>query len=252
MIPNNSMPINNELLTEVFAKGLLSQREMRIAFFIIRWSWGFDKGEKRQQWTMKMTIRKISEGTLIDEWNCSRTLKKIISENKIFKRDGCYAFNENYNEWKICSFGRMASGTPAKKATFVCQNSMNNLPNRQHQEVKNAGGIASASPPKEKIKENKKKIIFNEKNFKLENIGEGRIKKWEEAFPYIDVKSELLKMEVWLAANPKKRKKNYERFIINWLVRAKGGIYADRSKFVAISSQRSAEGAPFEAGAGEW
>jgi len=56
------------------------------------------------------------------------------------------------------------------------------------------------------------------KNEKLE-IPEPFLKKLKESFPSIDVESEIKKMEAWLLANPKKRKKNYARFIVNWLSR---------------------------------
>jgi len=38
--------------------------------------------------------------------------------------------------------------------------------------------------------------------------------------------SELEKMNAWLVSNPKKRKKDYPRFINNWLSRAHGNLKA--------------------------
>jgi len=66
------------------------------------------------------------------------------------------------------------------------------------------------------------KIIFNNQAFKFENIPKEKIDKWKEAFLNCNVDIELKKMEAWLMANPKNKKVNYERFIVNWFSRAMG------------------------------
>jgi len=43
------------------------------------------------------------------------------------------------------------------------------------------------------------------------------IEGWEAAYPNVEVRGELLRMGQWLLANPKRAKKNYRRFIVNWL-----------------------------------
>ena len=43
------------------------------------------------------------------------------------------------------------------------------------------------------------------------------IEKLRLAFPGVDIEGEMRKMEVWLEANPARRKKNMDRFIVNWL-----------------------------------
>ena len=56
-------------------------------------------------------------------------------------------------------------------------------------------------------------------------------------------------MEAWLAANPERRKKNYEKFIVNWLARAKGE--KANGKYIPITVGK----AKFKGGtanAGEW
>ena len=66
------------------------------------------------------------------------------------------------------------------------------------------------------------KIVFNFELLKWENITIDQVKFWESAYPDCDVVDILLKkMPVWLDANPKKaHKKNYKRFIVNWLSRS--------------------------------
>jgi hypothetical protein len=65
------------------------------------------------------------------------------------------------------------------------------------------------------------KISFNFNTLKWEGITVDLVKFWESAFPDCDVIDILTKkMPVWLDANPQKaHKKNFKRFIINWLSR---------------------------------
>uniref|UniRef100_A0A6M3IMX1 Uncharacterized protein n=1 Tax=viral metagenome TaxID=1070528 RepID=A0A6M3IMX1_9ZZZZ len=44
----------------------------------------------------------------------------------------------------------------------------------------------------------------------------------KDIYPQVDVERELNNMYMWLDANPRKRKKNYKRFIVNWLNHARG------------------------------
>jgi hypothetical protein len=48
--------------------------------------------------------------------------------------------------------------------------------------------------------------------------------KYNAAFAGVDVKGELKKMQVWLEANPARRKKNLKRFIVNWLAKTHGRL----------------------------
>jgi len=68
-------------------------------------------------------------------------------------------------------------------------------------------------------------IRFNFETLKWENITVEQVKLWENAFPDCDVVDILTKkMVVWLDANVngKGRKKNWKRFIVNWLSSQQG------------------------------
>ena len=97
-------------------------------------------------------------------------------------------------------------------------------------EVLVKGRVKGKGKEKEKEKDNntskqKQKIIFNFNNKQWENIAGEDIAQWREAYPACDVDLELKQMKEWLLSNPEKRKKNYRRFITNWLTRSqeKGG-----------------------------
>jgi len=79
------------------------------------------------------------------------------------------------------------------------------------------------------------KIEFNFEERKWLNITIEDKSGWLTAYPACDIDQELRKMREWLLANPDKKKKNYRRFIVNWLVKNqdKGGTkssYEDKRK----------------------
>ncbi|MGC9100876.1 MAG: replication protein [Caldisericum sp.] len=100
MIPDGSTPIKNEILTEIFAKGRLSYNEMRIVSFIIRWSWGFDAGDRRQDWTKELSISEIAREIGMHRVDCSKLINKMIREKKLLKDGNKYQFNEHFEEWE--------------------------------------------------------------------------------------------------------------------------------------------------------
>ena len=55
-------------------------------------------------------------------------------------------------------------------------------------------------------------------------IADWLLAEWEQTYSPLNVAGELLKMEQWLEANPRRRKKNYNRFVINWLNRVHASI----------------------------
>ena len=69
------------------------------------------------------------------------------------------------------------------------------------------------NPPKPPV------ITLNFESQKWENINPKDIDTWKETYPACDVPGELLKAAQWIISNPTKRKKNYRRYITNWLAR---------------------------------
>lgn len=48
----------------------------------------------------------------------------------------------------------------------------------------------------------------------------GELAQWEQTYRDIDVPAEVAKAEQWARANPHRAKRNWQRFIVNWLGRA--------------------------------
>lgn len=63
-------------------------------------------------------------------------------------------------------------------------------------------------------------IVWNAAKKIFTNISNERIQAWEEAFPKLDIDGELTRSELWYESNPKKRKRDLQRFINGWLSRA--------------------------------
>ena len=262
MMKEFSTPITNEVLIEVFAKGLLSQTEMRIVSYIIRWSWGFHR-----EWTNKVTVQKIADDIGISRRICSTAINRMIREKKIQRDNGQYKFNENYKEWEVLT----NRNGEADKKVLTNRNGECSLivtaplTNRNSEQPNNTQQINALEIPKEtkeryikdkerNIKERKIYINFNNQTFKFENIPKEKLNKWKEAFPLLNVEVELKKMEAWLTANPKNKKVNYERFIVNWLGRAGGENGKSKrsiSRYIPISAGNTREKG-VEANAGEW
>lgn len=65
-----------------------------------------------------------------------------------------------------------------------------------------------------------KKIYFDYEIVKFANVTDSHVSRWKEAYPAVDVLTELRQMEVWADTNRKNRKSDWQRFIVNWFKRS--------------------------------
>ena len=73
-----------------------------------------------------------------------------------------------------------------------------------------------------------KSIIFDFEKGDYSGTTPKDMDNWVKAYPAVDIEQAILRSGQWLLANPEKRKKNYRRFITNWLSREQergGGGY---------------------------
>ena len=68
-------------------------------------------------------------------------------------------------------------------------------------------------------------VVFLEQSTFFRGIKDKAVfaEKMYQAYPMRELVHELKRMEFWLVANPVRQKKNYARFITNWLSRNKRG-----------------------------
>jgi hypothetical protein len=100
MIPQESTPIKHTILIEIIAQGRLTYDEVRIASFVMRWSWGFDEGVRRQDWTKEFMISEIAKEIKMKRSLCSKTINKMVRDGKLLRKDNKFQFNEHYENWK--------------------------------------------------------------------------------------------------------------------------------------------------------
>ncbi|MBA7587041.1 hypothetical protein ES708_29051 [subsurface metagenome] len=189
MIPKDSTPIKNKILIEIFAKRLLTLDEIAIVSYIMRWSWGFDKGERRQDWTKKLTKRKMADDIEMDRGKCCKILNKMIKEKKVKVKDKLYQFNEHYEEWQKLTKGQLLykekvderSIKNGRKVNFkltkgqlkVDEKVSLGMPKNQGEGIKNKDVRGGEHTSKETLKETNTKETLKDK-------GTNFIKAWKD------------------------------------------------------------------------
>ena len=94
-------------------------------------------------------------------------------------------------------------------------------------------GSSSISPPKPGRSGNSgttrpEKIFFDyEGDSRIHGLTPEQLALWEENFPALDIREEILKAAVWLDANRRQRKHDVRRFLANWLMRAQEKTRSD-------------------------
>ena len=183
MIPKDSTPIKNKILIDILARGLLSKDEMRIIFYIIRWSWGFNGIGRRQDWTKELKKRQIADNIGMKESQLNRIINKMIKENKIIIKDKRYQFNEHYEKWKNLTnckvFNKRKLNKKLSKTSQIVKQNLTKskvkltkklslgTPNNTGDSIKNKdlkGGEHLSKDNKETLKDNKRIISSQIKN----------------------------------------------------------------------------------------
>ncbi|MCK5018180.1 MAG: hypothetical protein KAS32_14080 [Candidatus Peribacteraceae bacterium] len=68
-------------------------------------------------------------------------------------------------------------------------------------------------------KPKKATITFNKETMEFEDILPELIKKWEDAFPAVDIGLAMKSAALWVMNNPTKTKSQWGRFLTNWFSR---------------------------------
>ena len=83
----------------------------------------------------------------------------------------------------------------------------------------------------------REKITFSFDDGSYSGITDQKLALWKEAFPAVNIEHHIKRSAVWLLANPKNRKSNYEKFITNWLQREQDKAPSANSQGNANSGQ---------------
>ena len=143
-----------------------------------------------------------------------------LDHEQVYRLAGARTASECKNTDKVlaCFFLKTDSGYVNKRASeeiskrqsFVAaQRERANARWHRQEEV--------AAPKQRKI--NGHKIAFDHDQGIFIGITEDDELRWQEAYPAAIVPEEIKKAAAWLKANPANRKKNNERFLVNWFSR---------------------------------
>lgn len=161
-------------------------------------------GEKK----MRNTFQKLEENGLLITGNYNKsqydrtkwyTLTEkgisIITKQKIDSAKGQMTFGEKAN-------GKNQKGEPIPDIIT---------------DIETDNNIIICSESEEPTPNSSISLPLNDKSFYDVPIGD--IENWKDAFPAVDIESQLKRMIVWLNANPTKKKtrRGINRFIVSWL-----------------------------------
>jgi len=219
---NGYVAIANKIM-EALASIRIPGEARQVLDVIFRKTYGWNKKED------EISLSQFRKTTGLTSPHIIRARNKLLKMNIItVAQKGnsnilTYRFQKDYTKWKSLP----KKETLPKKAISVAQKGNLALPKKV--DTKDTITKPSITKPKEVV------VCFDFNKRKFLNITIEDKAGWLDAYPACDIDQELRKMREWLLANPEKRKKNYRRFIVNWLVKAqdKGGTklsYQDQRK----------------------
>lgn len=91
-------------------------------------------------------------------------------------------------------------------------------PSNKTPSIQASSSSSSSSSKKNNTYASNEKISFSAEHGFVNLNGKREL--WKKAYPAVNIDQEILKAQSWLIANPKNKKKNYERFLINWFTRS--------------------------------
>lgn len=207
---NGYTAIANEIM-EALASIRIPGEARQVLDVILRKTYGWNKKED------KISLSQFRKITSLKDHHIIRSRKKLISMNLITTKKGnrgsvIYGFQKDYTKWR-----------PLPKRTSTTKKGNRHYLKRESALSKKVDTKDTITKPS--ITKAKEVVSFDFDKRKFLNITIEDKAGWLDAYPACDIDQELRKMREWLLANPEKRKKNYRRFIVNWLVKAqdKGG-----------------------------
>lgn len=91
---NGYTKIANEILEHFIEPGITGS-EFRIALFVIRKTYGYNKKKD------KISISQFQKSTKMNHKQAVRTIKTLVSKQILLKENGVYTFNKNWEEWVV-------------------------------------------------------------------------------------------------------------------------------------------------------
>jgi len=201
---NGYTAIANKIM-EALASIRIPGEARQVLDVILRKTYGWNKKED------KISLSQFKKATGLLRPNI-RARGKLLNMNiiSVIQKDNTdittYRFQKDYTKWKPLS----KRITLSKKIISVVQKDNLPFPKRIH---------TKDTITKPSITKAKEVVSFDFDKRKFLNITIEDLAGWRDAYPACEIDQELRKMREWLLANPDKKKKNYKRFIVNWLIK---------------------------------
>ena len=192
----------------------LPARELKVALYIAKRTLNFQAGPSR------IKAAEVSKATNIHPDVVSRAISSLLKRRVIFRDGG--------------SRGEIGLADP-KEWVFVECPSRTNLSDSDKKVVsiddakltKTDDSLLYSKKeplvtvPTEQITAPQGAITPDGVSFDGEDfqVAPDLITKWATVYAPVDVESEIAKASVWAAANPRKAKKDWRRFLVNWLAK---------------------------------
>lgn len=158
------------------------------------------QGFWRQKYIYSPNLVERLSGAYRNRINSLPTIDKVSSELNIYIKEFPAQETPNKDESDVTNRERKGKEIKEKeKETSFAENDFPKTENR--------------TPLKHE------KIVFDQMTGQFSGIN-GQRDIWLTAYPAISIDTELAKAAAWLIANPSNVKKNYARFLTNWLSRA--------------------------------
>jgi len=241
---------NRQIANDVYlalAMAKLSGGEYQIILFIIDKTWGFNKLSDSIAYSQIAKTTKLTRPAIINNIKKLEKKRMLIVNRKVVKGSlpvNEYLFNKHYDTWLDKTGKAMFTSSDIElmqkevkvvKGSLPVQTQTGKVLKQKlvkqslHTKETNTKENITALSCKKFTASDKKKIQFifirNDKGEIVdgywENITDKDIEDWEDAYPACQVKIEIKQMRQWILSNLRKgRKKNYRRFITNWLSRS--------------------------------
>ena len=216
--------MDNDLM-EALAAVHLSPAEFKTLHVIARLTVGFSRDEHR------ITAEDIAKRTHILPAHVSRAISKLLARRIIYRVGG------SRGDIGICSPKEWIYDEPKKDKSIQQKtvettkvgnsDSESKLPNSNVSLLySKKEDLPLETVPSEQISapqgadhppvEKSNGVSFNGEEFQVDH---DLITKWAGVYAPVDVETEISRAAVWAAANPRKAKKDWRRFLVNWMAK---------------------------------
>ncbi len=221
-LENGHIRIANELW-EALSRTRIPGEARQVLGAIIRLTWGWGKKSDT------ISTKQLYEATGIPKPRIIRARKKLMEMNIINvaqkgnEKAPKYCFNKHYPTWKTLP-KKATPKTLPKKATGVAQKGNKTLPKKATSLITNHKAIKTI------LQSKAEPIIFDKETWTFLNITQDQVNRWKQAFPLIDICTEILKAGLWLESKNQSPHGRASEFLFKWFGKAKPEIQESDEK----------------------